>query len=223
MLENLLEEAIDASDSNFGTTVHQQEMMNVILDSACTGKQKACLAVVLTLLLKKHQDPNQDIRLHQTKFPGGFSGRTLDTNIVTPFLRGQDFPYMKSGSGWLTRSFEQSGPFNLDYSGSMRAPELKRAFLEFVEEIQCGDSDPRSFIRYVLKKLVEWRTRNANLTLPRPTNRRIEDIVQTVTQHWNCNLPGVSKLPVLAIYAAYECLVSELAKFAGCELMRLEI
>ena len=78
MLEDLLAEAISANDSEFSTTAHQRDMMNVILDAACSGSQKSCLAVILTLLLKKIQTPDQDIRFHQKQLPGGFSGRGLD-------------------------------------------------------------------------------------------------------------------------------------------------
>ena len=148
-----------------------------------------------------------------------FLVEVLTRKTVTPFLRGQDFPYMKAGSGWLTRSLEQSAPYNLEYPGNIRPPKLKTSFLEFVQEIQHGN--PRQFILYFLKKLAEWRTLNATLTLARPTNRRIEEIVKIVERHWDTALSGVAKLPVLAIYAAYDCLVPEIAKFRECRLREM--
>ena len=60
------------------------------------------LAVMVTLLLQKLHNPQQDIRRHQAQLAGGFSGRGLDTRVVTPFLRDRRFPYMQGGSGWLT-------------------------------------------------------------------------------------------------------------------------
>ena len=74
----------------------------VIVENQETSR--GVLAVLITLLLKKFHCAEQDIRLHQTKMEGGFSGRGLDRRVVTPFMRHQKFPYMKSGSGWLTSS-----------------------------------------------------------------------------------------------------------------------
>ena len=62
---------------------------------------RAVLTVLITLLLKKTLDPAQDIRLHQAQMEGGFSGRSLDTSEVTPFMKDMSFPAM-SESGWLT-------------------------------------------------------------------------------------------------------------------------
>ena len=123
--------------------------------------------------------------------------------------------YPVSSTSTVGVSFFRSGvnDIKLDYPGNIRPAELKTDFLWFVQEIQCSGSDPKSFICYVLKKLVEWRTRNANLTLARPTNRRIAEIVKIAEQHWETALPGAAKLPVLAIYSSYDCLVPELPKF----------
>lgn len=65
---------------------------------------RGVLAVTVTLLLQKLQAPEQDIRRHQAQLEGSFSCRGLDARIVTPFLRDKRFPFMRSGSGWLTRS-----------------------------------------------------------------------------------------------------------------------
>ena len=94
--------------------------------------------------------------------------------------------YPVSSTSTVGVSFFRSGvnDIKLDYPGNIRPAELKTDFLWFVQEIQCSGSDPKSFIRYVLKKLVEWRTKNANLTLARPTNRRIAEIVKIAEQHW---------------------------------------
>lgn len=83
-------------------------------------RSKAILAVLTTLLLKKLMDSSQDIRLHQSGMSGGFSGRGLDSRVVTPFLKEESFPHMQSGSGWLTRSLEQARPYDLHYPGNMK-------------------------------------------------------------------------------------------------------
>lgn len=45
---------------------------------------------------------------------------------------------MQSGSGWLTRSLEQTHSFDADYLGKIQPVELKLAFLDFVHELEAG-------------------------------------------------------------------------------------
>ena len=221
LLKNILD---DAQSEDYGPDVigvRQQEMLALIVDSACSGRQKAALAVTITLLLKKIISPEQDIRLHQSGMSGGFSGRTMDSSFVTPFLSKERFPCMQSGSGWLTRSFEQARPYNRNYPGKIRPPELKQAFLGIVGDIQKG-VDARLCLSYLLHLLVAWRDKNASLTLARPTGRRIEEITGLVEQHWMPDLPGIARLPVLATYAAYKCLVPEVTRYKHCRLQDLQ-
>ena len=98
---------ISSSEENWNNldSVHKSKLF-IIVDNACKGNNKAVLAVVITLLLKKILFPGQDIRFHQKSMRQGFSGRGFDERVVTPFLRDNKFPYMQGGSGWLTRSLE---------------------------------------------------------------------------------------------------------------------
>lgn len=198
-----------------------QSKLSVITDNACIGKNRAVLAVITTLLLKKISTPNQDIRLHQAGFYAGFSGRHLDSTTVTPFLRDENFPFMQSGSGWLTRSLEQARPYTLDYPGNISPPLLKESFLFIVNAVEVGTVDAEECLKFVLHRLAMWRENNASLTLAKPTGKRIEDIVNLVQNHWNAGLPGAPRLPVLATYAVYHCLLSEMTKYKNCQMLEL--
>jgi hypothetical protein len=66
-------------------TAEQTSYAKTLIDNA--EMQKSLIAVVMTSLLKKIKNPSQDIRLHRNEFEGGYSGRTLDTNVVTPWLK----------------------------------------------------------------------------------------------------------------------------------------
>jgi len=63
----------------------QKEWLNSIIDNA--ESFKAVLTVLTTSLVKKIEDPTQDVRYHKVELDGGYSGRTYDTKSVTPFLR----------------------------------------------------------------------------------------------------------------------------------------
>lgn len=183
---------------------------------------RGVLAVLVTLLLKKLHDPEQDIRLHQTQMPGGFSGRGLDTRIVTPFLREQIFPYMQSGSGWLTRSLEQARPYDLNYPGNIRPATVKNAFLTLVDGAQRQVLSAENLLLGILAGLIEHRDRNTNLVLSRPVNLSVAQLAGRVQQHHTTQLPGASRLPVLAVHAILSILVREAARYRDCVLLPLE-
>ncbi len=219
MLAELLEQAIVSTDPDFGLSKDHLESLRYISEQACNGNQKAVLTVLVTLLTKKVASPRQDIRLHQANMPGGFSGRGLDTHEITPFLRSEHFPHMRE-SGWLTRSLEQAVPYDQNYTGRITPKRLKSDFLFIVSDIQNG-LDAKACLLFLLRKLADWRSLNASLKLSKPTGKRIIDIVKYVEDHWRSDIPGVSKLPTLATYAAYVCLVSEVAKYRDCTLLPL--
>ncbi len=220
MLDNLLKTASQSVNTKFGLSKAHRGNLSIIIENACSGNQKAALAVMITLLLKKHQEPEQNIRLHRASMDGGFSGRSMDAKEVTPFLRRESFPYMQSGSGWLTRSFEQDHPYDKNYPGKIRPVSLRSAFLDAVDEVENG-VDAESSILFMLRELFDWRTEKASLTLAMPLGKQISEIVDLVNNHWESEMAGVSKLPVLATYAAYSCLIDEVAKYKGCKLDEL--
>ena len=128
-------------------------------------RSKAILAVLTTLLLKKLMAPSQDIRLHQSGMSGGFSGRGLDSRVVTPFLKEKIFPHMQSGSGWLTRSLEQARPYDLHYPGNMKPAAVKNAFLKLVNGVQCHGLSAENIMIAIFIGLIRFRDDNVNLVL----------------------------------------------------------
>ena len=217
-LDEMLKKACESRDTDFGIELRIRRNLDTIWENACAGKNKAVLAVTCTLLYKKIQSPSQDIRCHRKDMTLGFSGRGLDTRVVTPFLAKEGFPHMASGSGWLTRSLEQPAPYDMNYPGKIKPVELGQAFLWTADDIET-EADPVSCLLYILRKLVDWRSWNANLELAKPVNRSISDVVSLVEEHWNSGMSGVAKLPALAIHSAYACLLPELARYKECSLM----
>lgn len=183
---------------------------------------RGVLAVLITLLLRKLSDPGQDIRQHQMQLPGGFSGRGLDSRVVTPFLREQNFPYMQAGSGWLTRSLEQANPYDLNYPGNVRPAAVKAAFLHLIDGAQNQGLSVETVLTVLFIGLIEYRDRNTNLVLSRPVNLSVAQIVDRVSRHYNSPYSGASRLPALAIYAVLCLLARELARYQGCTLLPME-
>ena len=185
-------------------------------------RNRAVLAVLVTLLVKKLHSPEQDIRYHQVQMTDGFSGRGLDERVVTPFLRDQQFPYMKAGSGWLTRSLEQQQPYDLNYPGNITPTATKDAFLGLVDGVQRQDLSAENALLVVLVGLIRFRDKSTNLILSRPVNLSVREIVDKVSGHHDSQVQGAARLPVLAIHAILTILIQEAGRYNNCSLLPLE-
>lgn len=182
---------------------------------------KGVLTVVLTSLVYKILYPEQDIRKHQSSIEGGYSGRTFDKDIITPFLKNARFPAMAE-SGWLTRSLEQKVPYDFNYTGAINPLSLKKAFLGTLHHIQeTGDGEP--LLRYLLKGLILLRDRQ-QIDLAKPIHLPIRSIADLLGRHFSSkySAEGAARLPTLALYAAYQCLVKETKRFEGMTLAPIE-
>lgn len=185
---------------------------------------KGVLTVVLTSLVYKLLNPEQDIRLHQSSINGGYSGRTFDTRYITPFLKHNKFPAMAE-SGWLTRSLEQKVAYDNNYTGAIRPKELKEAFLFIINIIEekLSSNEQIAMLHYILAKLIEQREQN-QITLATPGNLNISQILELLKAHFthSYKFEGASRLPVLAIYAIYQILLKEVSRFSSHTLLPLE-
>ena len=179
--------------------------------------------VLTTSLVEKIIHPSQDIRMHQAKMKGGYSGRTLDTKYVAPFLKSKRLKSMVE-SGWLTRSLEQDFPYDLNYRGAIRNKNIKRAFLEIIDHIQTKKLDPRKCLLLYFQKLILFREKERIEihSLKDGCKLSIIEICHLLSEHFSqCKTYGKAKLPVIAIYSIYECLVKELKRFEGKTLAPL--
>jgi len=186
-------------------------------------QRKAVLTVLITSLCNKVVDPRQDIRYHQSNLKNGYSGRTLDTKYITPFMKDKKFPAMVE-SGWLTRSFEQNSPYDLKYRGKITPPKLKQAFLVLVDFIQNKKTSPRDYLLYLFQQLILLREYNT-VEITKIGNRTkfsIKQIIDMLEEHFDqSSVVGTARLPVLAIYSVYECMIAELKRFEGKRLLPL--
>lgn len=192
------------------------EALKVII--ANSESSKGVMTVLLTSLCYKFLNPSQDIRNHQLSIPNGYSGRTFDSNYITPFLKSQKFPAMAE-SGWLTRSLEQKTPYDLGFSGAITPIRVKSAFLKLLDEVEKG-ADPEACTKVLIQGLIIKRNAQT-IDLAKPTALPISTILSILDQHFHGTYvaDGASRLPVLAVYAAYQCLTRELKRFEGKELL----
>lgn len=196
-----------------------QDLLQPILKYSESAK--GVMTVVVTSLVYKALNPGQDIRKHQTSIEGGYSGRTFDTKHITPFLKSVKFPAMAE-TGWLTRSLEQKVPYDENYTGAVQPPLLKKAFLSTLSMIEDG-LDCEEVLVYLFQGLILKRNQQ-QINLAKPLNLPISRILELLKEHFHGRYiaDGASRLPTLALYAAYQCILSEVKRYRGKELLSLE-
>ena len=204
----------------------EQEWVKVIVAHA--ESQKAVLAALVTSLVKKIETPSQDIRYHQAKLSNGYSGRVFDSKHVTPFIREKFSRLaMKSGSGWLTRSLEQTHPYMLDYPGEINSTLMKDAFLQILNDVEENQASPEEYLLALFAHLIDYMENSKVRFVPISEEGRnsisIETIIAILKTHFFhlYRVGGASRLPVLAIYSAHELLMGY-DRYIGKELCPLK-
>ncbi|MDJ0598974.1 MAG: DNA cytosine methyltransferase [Crocosphaera sp.] len=202
--------------SDIGILIPSQyiDYINVIAKNC--KKQKGVYTVLITLLTHKIININQDIRYHQKNLPNGFSGRTIDTQYITPTLKELGLPAMAE-SGWLTRSLEQPYPYTLDYNGNISNKKVKEAFLNLIDFVETYPNNTEIALRLLLSEVRKITEANKIriVKLNNPEKFDIITIVNCLDYHFNFNYKthGASKLPVLAFYAIYQQLIQEVERY----------
>ena len=233
ILDNAYQHAESRNNSHFELSVAQQKWVATIIEKS--ESHKAVLTVLITSLTKKIETPTQDVRYHKTELPNGYSGRGFDTQHVTPFMQEKFQRLAMKESGWLTRSLEQVHAFTLGFPGKIRSKLVKKAFLEILNDIEENQTDPERYLYAVFASLINLmerskvdlgllETANVNLDQTLQTDTvTIENIVNLLKYHFSYNyrVAGASRLPVLAVYSAYEMLMM-LERYEGKTLPPLK-
>jgi DNA (cytosine-5)-methyltransferase 1 len=187
-------------------------------------RNKGVYTVLVTLMVHKLLEPKQDIRYFQDKMKGGFSARTIDTKYITPTLKKLGLLSMAE-SGWLTRSLEQPYPYTLNYKGEISGRGMKEAFLKVVDAFQKDSAITEKLLRTILNSAILFKESNS-IEIKKISSSDeilISTIVTVLEKHFTkkYSTHGGSKLPVLAFYAIYKSLISEIGRYRNCKLAPL--
>jgi DNA (cytosine-5)-methyltransferase 1 len=114
-------------------------------------------------------------------------------------------------SGWLTRSIEQAHPFTLDFPGKIRNPAVKAAFLGILDDVETKRADAFTYLIALLYGLRQAHARDVSLLISLQSMPTALDVVEIVARlealfSTNFDEAGAARLPVLALYAIYQCL-----------------
>lgn len=186
--------------------------------------QKGVYTVFITLSIYKICHPKQDIRNHQTQIKGGFSGRSIDTQYITPTLKALGLPSMAE-SGWLTRSLEQPYPYSLNYEGKINNKNVKKSFLELIDALETSDINPKYILIELLAQIIILQKENEVIIYPlkNPEKLTIANIISALDYQFSFNYQvfGGSKLPVITFYAIYQIIINEVSRYSDCRLKKI--
>ncbi len=223
VLQNVYNTALsEVAKQDYTTTLSEETAGQIQLLVSRSEASKGMMTVLITLFTHKIVNPQQDIRYHQAQQPNGFAGRSVDTEYITPFMKSVSFPAMAE-SGWLTRSLEQPHPYTLDYPGKITPLAVKIAFLQIINKVQCQGASVEEILKYTFKLLIRQRD-SLNIELAKPHSLSISAIIKLLEKHftYHYTTPGASRLPTLAVYAAYQCMMRQVARYKDKVLCPLE-
>jgi len=193
------------------------------------GSNKSIVSALATSLLKKIIDPKQDIRLHRTDFENGYSARTLDTKITSPFFKKYFPKYANKESSFLTLATRERIKWTIDEGNNLkiRNKNLKKCFLDVFDQVEAHNKNPRNYLCYLFVKLIELTNKEDLIfQIAKKTNieigtLNINTILAMLKDHFSIKLS--SRLPVIAIYSIYEILIPLLKRYDKKILLPLQV
>jgi DNA (cytosine-5)-methyltransferase 1 len=232
ILEDLLNKAITNISSKkrkkYSDVVESN--IDVIVDSI--DRNKSLVSALVTSLLKKITEPTQDIRLHRTDFEGGYSARSLDTEITTPFFK-QHFPkYANKESGFLSIATRTQIPWTIEDGNRIRtraSKEFMNSFLEIFDTIESGKINPKETLIYFFEKLQTLSLQQKVIfdetieTSDFIDIININSVLQMLEKHFSTDERGTSRLPVIAIYSIYQQLFKQVKRYKNKSLRPLNV
>lgn len=114
-------------------------------------------------------------------------------------------------------------PYNFNYPGKITPKDLREAFLGLLHSIEEERTNPEEVLSYMIRLLIKQRD-SRNIDLAKPHRLSIANIIKVLEKHFNAKYSchGASRLPTLAIYAAYQCMMEEVSRFKDKVLCPLE-
>jgi len=215
----IYDSALNSNTSALNISPNDLENIQILAKNCFS--QKGVYTVFVTLAIYKIHHPNQDVRNHQTQILNGFSGRSIDTQYITPTFKALDLPSMAE-SGWLTRSLEQPFPYTLNYNGKISNKQVKQAFLELIDSLETKGVKSKAILIELFSQVISIQKENKAIIQPlkSPEKLTISKLIHVLDKHFSFKYQnfGGSKLPVIAFYAIYQIIIEEFSRYSDCTL-----
>ena len=193
------------------------------------NKNKSLVSAIITSLIKKIISPEQDIRFHRTDFKKGYSARSLDTQVTTKFFKNHFPRYSNKETAFLTLATREKIPWTIKEGKNLkiRNNKLKIAFLEILNDVQIKKIKPHDYLQYFLFQLSNLSIKDDKIFSLTTENMgknhilNINIIISMLKEHFR--LKYSSRLPVIAIYSAYQELFKVIKRYNNKLLRPLNV
>jgi hypothetical protein len=164
-----------------------------------SSKTQAYREVLIGCALARLLDDEIDIRLpYANQGDAAYNGRTLDEQVVNPFLHEHELP---SSKGPFLSVFRRSVGFASGTREGLRDKIGFDALLEFLDHLRTADAkDSRNYLRFLLQGLVKLRD-SANVTLSRVQRLSVDQFEVLISRL--LQVPSGGRLPVLLAFAMF--------------------
>lgn len=180
--------------------------------------------ILLTLSAYKVVRPDQDIRRYKARATlGGFSARGIDEAVTVPFLKRHSLRYSVQ-SHWMTRTFAAKEMFGQGPPLKTTPPHVGLLMEEIIVSLQSVRSPgaARSVVVLILAELINERNQG-HIALTRPKGLSIDHVLALLKSHFERRFKSnAPRLPQLAIYAIYQCMMSSVKRYQDLELRKIE-
>lgn len=220
---DILEESIQRVRSRIDKSAINDPAANEKIEFVCRClSNRAGVRMLLTCALAKVHNPQVDIRKPYTEIgtPDSFSGRAeYDEKYIGPFVARHNLP-VNATTAFLTPGFRTINvPLALPLTISGRPKRMYSDTIDLLDFVHTGRLSPAELLDETLRQLLilqqEQAERRKQLLENLSTSSNgillsAEEIVTLVSQHMRS--PRSSRLPVLAVAAAYRCAAAHLGE-----------
>lgn len=229
ILENSYQQAMKLINHNL--LIENQEEIKSSIDIFIQKIEtdKSLIQVIITSLLKKIINPEQDIRLHMAKFPNGYSARVLDTKVTTPFFKTYFPRYANKETAFLTKATraEIIWDFKEGIKLPLRSKMLIQPFLELIDKIENQTINIENCLVYLLAQvyIISQSQEDTFTEIIKSSNStdtiNINTVITMIATHFQT--PLSSRLPVIAIHSIYQQLFPSVHRFKDKKLLPLNV
>jgi len=232
ILEDLLNKAVASINGKKRKKYADTIVSNIDIIIETIDKNKSLVSALVTSLFKKITAPTQDIRLHRTDFEGGYSARSLDTEIITPFFKLHFPKYANKESGFLSMATRAQIPWTKKDGIRIRTRASKQfmsSFLEIFDAVENGKITPQDTLIYFFGKLHTLSLQQKMIfdetieTSDFIDIVNINSVLQMLEKHFSTDERGTSRLPVIAIYSIYQQLFKQVKRYKNKILRPLNV
>jgi DNA (cytosine-5)-methyltransferase 1 len=173
--------------------------------------------------------PDQDIRIHMSKFKNGYSARGLDTKVTTVFFKKYFQKFANKETAFLTKATRADLIWNFNEGAKLpfRSKELVTPFLQVIDKIQKRSIDLSNCMVYIMAKLIILSQEQKIVFDDTIENADFSDIININTvinmleDHFASR--NSSRLPVIAIYSSYKELFKTIKRYDDKSLKLLNV